>query len=732
MRPRRRGQRYKGTAPFLDLELDRRTFFGRGRESRTLLSLVLGEALVVLFGKSGLGKSSLINAGLAEPLRRRGYFPVMARLGDREPGPLGGIFDGVRSAARDAEVDLLRIDSGADDEDALDHSSLWRFFKTTELWSQSNDPLRPVLILDQFEELFTLHQPKARGELIGQLAELVRGRATPAERSTAGRALDDGPPDLKIVISLREDFLANLEELARDIPGILHNRYRLGPLTLDGARRAIVEPARLDDEGFETVPFSYREEAVDEIVTFLGKQRQGEETVESDEVEPVHLQLICQYLEEQVRDRQASREGVIEISDADLGGERRMQRVMEGFYDRTVGAIKSLRERRAVRKLCEKRLISGTKRRLTEDEDEIERRFKISKELLRRLVDARLLRAEPRLGGTFYELSHDRLVEPILQSRARRRRKTWQRLSAAPLVIAILFGLAALLQSAVSRALYPPGKSFQACASCPDMIVIPAGRFTMGSPEEEEGRDDDEGPQHEVKIARFALAKHEVTREQFAVFAQETKFEGSGCFTWDGDKDQWKLDDQKSWDAPGFEQTPGDPVTCVSWQDSQSYIEWLSVETGDQYRLPSEAEWEYAARAGTTTSRYWGEDSESACRYANVADQITKLTFPDWTTHECQDGYTYTAPAGSLAVNNFGLYDMLGNVSEWNEDCRNGGYSGAPVDGSAWLSGNCARRMLRGGSWGHKPSFVRAANRMGGNTPTRNENAGFRVARTLP
>ncbi len=381
MKPRRRGQRYKGTAPFLDLELDRKTFFGRDRESRTLLSLVLGEALVVLFGKSGLGKSSLINAGLAEPLRRRGYFPMMVRLGDRDTGPLGGIFDGVRSAARDAEVDLLRIDDGVEDEDALDDSSLWRFFKTTELWSQSNDPLRPVLILDQFEELFTLHQPKARRELIAQLAELVRGRATPGERSTAGRALDEGPPDLKLVISLREDFLANLEELARDIPGILHNRYRLGPLTLDGARRAIVEPARLDDEAFETVPFSYREEAVEEIVTFLGKRRLGEETVETEEVEPVQLQLICQYLEEKVRDRKVVRKG--EISDTDLGGERHMQRVLEGFYDRTVRSIRSPAERRAVRRLCEKRLISGGGRRLTEDEEEIERRFKISKDLLR-------------------------------------------------------------------------------------------------------------------------------------------------------------------------------------------------------------------------------------------------------------------------------------------------------------------------------------------------------------
>jgi hypothetical protein len=166
----------------------------------------------------------------------------------------------------------------------------------------------------------------------------------------------------------------------------------------------------------------------------------GAESAEDVEVEPVQLQLICHYLEETVRARQAAQKGdaEIQISEADLGGEEQMRQVLEGFYDRTIASVRAWRKRRAVRRLCEHRLISGSGRRLTEDEEEIQSRYSISSELLRQLVDARLLRAEPRLGGTFYEISHDRLVEPILASR-RRRASKMRRLAAAavPLVLAV-------------------------------------------------------------------------------------------------------------------------------------------------------------------------------------------------------------------------------------------------------------------------------------------------------
>ncbi|NJL26999.1 MAG: hypothetical protein HC897_03500 [Thermoanaerobaculia bacterium] len=250
---------------------------------------------------------------------------------------------------------------------------------------------------------------------------------------------DRSPPRLKIVLSFREDFLADLEELTRQVPGLLRNRFRLGALSREGARAAILEPARIEDDAFGSVPFTFRQEAVEQIVAFLGRRRLGKETIETEEVEPVQLQLICQYVEEQVRRRQTVRPTEIEISDADLGGEEHMRRVLESYYDRILAGLGSRAEIRAVRRLCETRLISPSGRRLTEDEEEIEARFGISKQCLSALVDCRLLRAEPRLGGTFYELSHDTLVAPILSSRSKRqaRRKTFAMTMAATALLAL-------------------------------------------------------------------------------------------------------------------------------------------------------------------------------------------------------------------------------------------------------------------------------------------------------
>jgi hypothetical protein len=418
--------RYKGTAPFQDDPIDRRVFFGRETESRSLLHLVLAEPLVVLFAKSGLGKSSLINAGLVEPLRERNYLPLVVRLSDRRKGPVGSLLAGVRQAAEEVAVERV----GGEPADMVD------LFSGAEFWSPNDELLHPVLVVDQFEELFTLHAPDARGDFIRQLAELMQG----ARQSRAVRA---ETPRLKVVLALREDFLAHLEELAHDIPAILHHRFRLGPLGREEARAAIVGPAAFADPSvsFSTDAFSFREEAVDQMFDFLTRQRHGEGTIASDHVEPVQLQLVCQYLEERVRQDQAAGRTSVVVTAADLGGETQMQQVLEGFYDRTLSSIRGPLERRRVRRLCEKRLISAAGRRLTEDEEEIRGRFKLSAERLRDLVDQRLLRAEPRLGGTFYELAHDRLVSPIRRSRARRLRRRSLFAAGVVLLLAVNGGL---------------------------------------------------------------------------------------------------------------------------------------------------------------------------------------------------------------------------------------------------------------------------------------------------
>jgi len=426
-----KGDRYKGTAPYQDKELDRKTFFGREREARSLLSLVLAERLVVLFAKSGMGKSSLINAGLVQPLRDRGFLPLVVRLNDQRRALTDALFDGIRRAAEDAGVDLVEGKT----------SSLWTYFRTTECWSRADDLLRPVLILDQFEEIFTLHGTASRRGLIEQLGELIRGRLS-LERA-AGERLHHEPADVRVVIAMREDFLANLEELAKDIPAILRSRFRLGPLNGEAAREAIVEPAKLESDVFETTRFSYQPEAVERMIGFLARRRVGDVSADSDEVEPVQLQLICHYLEETVRARQRTGglQREISISESDLGGNEELEQVLEGFYDRTIAAVRPRRKAVGIRRLCERRLISASGRRLTEDRDEIERRFRLSDQLLRQLVDARLLRAESRLGGTFYEISHDRLIEPIQHSRRKRiARQRRMALLAVPLALAMVWG----------------------------------------------------------------------------------------------------------------------------------------------------------------------------------------------------------------------------------------------------------------------------------------------------
>ncbi len=245
---------------------------------------------------------------------------------------------------------------------------------------------------------------------------------------------------------------------------------------------------------------------------------------------------------------------------------------------------------------------------------------------------------------------------------------------------------------------YPPGKEFDDCSGCPRMVVIPGGSFVMGSPSDEPNRRDVEGPQRTVQVGKFALGKTEVTRGEFRRFVRDTGRSVSGCYEYDGK--EWKLDSGKSWESPGYDQTDDHPVVCVDWNDAQAYAQWISRKSGQTYRLASEAEWEYAARAGGRGVRHWGNGESEACRYANVADQAGKRKF-NWgpPLFECDDGYPATAPVGSYRPNDFGLYDMMGNVWEWTDDCWNESYRGAPSGGSAWTSGNCSRRVVRGGAW---------------------------------
>ena len=269
----------------------------------------------------------------------------------------------------------------------------------------------------------------------------------------------------------------------------------------------------------------------------------------------------------------------------------------------------------------------------------------------------------------------------------------------------------------VAIAIYPgrqktrrvkPGSVFADCAKCPQMVVIPAGSFMMGSPKSEKGRQDDEGPQRRVTIPQpFAVGKFEVTFDEWGACVK-----AGGC-------NGYRPED-KGWGRGRR------PVINVSWNDAKAYVKWLRERTGKEYRLLSEAEWEYVARGGKGRRKYWWGNSASH-EYANYGKD------------ECCDGlkkgrdkWKYTSPVGSFPANPFGLHDMHGNVWEWVEDCYQYSYKGALTNGKAWTTGSCDLRVLRGGSWGGHPQSLRSAYRLEVWPGGRGIDNGFRVARSLP
>ena len=256
----------------------------------------------------------------------------------------------------------------------------------------------------------------------------------------------------------------------------------------------------------------------------------------------------------------------------------------------------------------------------------------------------------------------------------------------------------------------PPEGAFQDCAVCPWMNEVPAGSFLMGSPESEEGRYENEGPRHRVEVAAFAAGVYEVTFDEW-----EACVEAGGC----------------SYTPPEMGPRGITPVMWVEWEHTREYAAWLSRETGEEYRLLTEAEWEYAARGGTTSARYWGESDRDQCRHANGYDKTGHDTIGNLYRQPvaCDDGHGRRAPVGSYLPNAFGLYDMLGNVMEWTQDCGNGSYEGAPGDGSAWESGRCDYRVVRGGNYLDESRRLRSSVR--GMLNITNNGIGFRVARDL-
>jgi len=267
-----------------------------------------------------------------------------------------------------------------------------------------------------------------------------------------------------------------------------------------------------------------------------------------------------------------------------------------------------------------------------------------------------------------------------------------------------------------------------------EMVKIPGGSFLMGTLE---GRKD-EKPQHIVTVPSFEIGKYEVTVGQFKKFIEATGYLTDaetdagihkGCFS-DGGGVDFGQKEGLTWRNPSYTQTDSHPVVCVSLNDAHAYIDWLNKETGSNYSLASEAQWEYAARSGSTTDYHFGNSKSDLCLYANVYDEVGKnVNSYGWRNAPCDDGEAKSSKVGQYKASPFGLHDMHGNVWEWVEDCWKSGYHNAPSDGTVYKDSKCVNRVTRGGSWYNIPLGVRSANRYWYLPTYRSFNLGFRLFR---
>ena len=476
--------RYPGPRPFQDTRVDRLLFFGRDHEKQSLLHMVLAERLVVLYAKSGIGKTSLINAGLLKPLREKNFLPFRVTFTDPKVTPLRAVYSKITDIVEQYQVD----------HKPGEMRTLWQFFKTAEFWSYENILLTPVLILDQFEELFTLHSADERGAFITELADLVRGRIPKdlidSLKSDERFPYGEKPPEIKVVISIREDFLGQLEEMSHQIPDILNKRFRLLSLQREQAREAVTKPAQVEDAEIHSAKFIYTPESVDAMLDFLCQQKGRDKITITDEVEPFQLQVLCQHIESAVLGKQKGEGSDLRVEKSDLGGEEGMQRVLKDFYNNQINQLGSFWVKTRVRRLFEDRLISDTNRRLSLEEEQIERKAKVPKRILSKLVDNRLLRAEPRVGSVYYEVSHDALIEPIRKAHRELKRKQYiiGGLILLPLLLLVVVPYVAITQytayreaseirariNAFERDIPPPaGKPSENTAGKDDPVLAP-------------------------------------------------------------------------------------------------------------------------------------------------------------------------------------------------------------------------------------------------------------------
>ena len=389
--------RYPGVRSFQ--EPDSLKFFGRRRATEELLLRVLSVRLLLQFAPSGAGKTSLLNAGLFPRLRPHGYFPVMIRLNRAEESLMESTIRSLNAAAESLRLNDPEIPRHAED--------LWTLFSRVRLWTPDLQLLAPVLVFDQFEEIFTLRDDAFRRNFASEIGELSRGRRVGAD------APEGPPPDVKIIISLREEYLGALEEMTVAIPELFRERLRLMPLTAEEGREAIVEPARLDGE-WQSPPFAFEPACVDSLIDFIDGVSERVHIIE-----PLTLQLVCQRAEEIVAAR-SNEVAPPRLTLEDFGGADGLERLVHSYYKTQLEKLPDRATRKRAAAMFERGLLDSTGKRLMLQQDEIAREYGLNDAVLAQLVESRLLRREPRHESIFYEISHDRLTDVIATHRSAR------------------------------------------------------------------------------------------------------------------------------------------------------------------------------------------------------------------------------------------------------------------------------------------------------------------------
>jgi formylglycine-generating enzyme required for sulfatase activity len=772
------GQLWRLTAPYRGLaamtEADADFFFGRvGKTVEVINTLEAGpDKLPILLGNSGVGKSSLAQAGVLSCLRRQSW-PETANAGawpavfrDSRGWCFLTMRPGVEpiKALVEAFLETWRFDAG--DPARIKQRNEW-----VELLLDENRKTNLPDLLDETERRhkeLNQSKPPAFFLYIDQGEELfVRAEERQRRRFSEVLAHALGDPRLRAMLSMRADFFGDLQK--DESLYAAHRLVSVPPLREMQLREVVNRPAELLSACFETdhlaaeIARRTAEESAKDagalpLLSYLlddmwsAMVRRGDGTLRlppaAMEIGGVLVERANSFLALNPRSEDALRRVLtLKLATVREDGEPTRRRAFRSEF--------SEEEWRLVSELADhpnRLLVTATPegggayaevaheaifRRWDRLRDwiAVEREFlawKTGLEAVRRgwqaapdaskhdalLMGAPLTQAQSWLGRRADDLpAADRdFIAASMEREATARRRARR---VQVLVYGLLVGGVGLvgwmneeylkeyaymvqvrphvLGAAAERAL-KPGDSFKECAKdCPEMVVIPAGEFTMGSPASEQGRNDSEEPQHRVVFAKpLAVARFEVTFDDWDACVAH----GDCARVSDGGYGRGRQ-----------------PVINVTWYDAQQYAAWLSRMTGKPYRLLSEAEFEYAARAGTLTAYPWGD--EIGKNNANCAGCDSK-----WDNRQ-------PSPVGSFAVNRFGLYDMHGNVMQWVEDCYHDSYKGAPSDGSAWIARDCALRVLRGGLWDGDPQYVRSAFRYSLTPDDRDSVLGFRLARTL-